>query len=190
MTSPVSSIPAPPPSVFVTPPTLRERVLDQLARLRPTTAQLVDAGFTVALVTLALIGFRTTFYGLGWLWVGLVGLLVGLLISHVTATYRAPGIVTLAAVAAAYLLLGGPVAVREDLIAGVLPSIATFATLVHMAVPGWKELLTALTPVDSEGPYMALTFLFGLVGSALTYAVARRWSGSLSASRNGGLAPA
>ena len=184
MTSPTTSsgsIPAPPPSVFVTPPTFRERASAQLARLRPTRPQLVDAAFTVALVALALIGFRTTYFGLGWLWVGLAGLLVGLLISHVTATYRAPGVVTLVAVAAAYLLLGGPIAVREDLIAGVLPSGATFATLVHMAVPGWKELLTALTPVDSEGPYMALAFLFGLVGSAVTYAVARRWSGSVVA---------
>jgi len=184
MTSPTTSsgsIPAPPPSVFVRPPTFRERASAQLARLRPTRPQLVDAAFTVALVALALVGFRTTYFGLGWLWVGLAGLLVGLLISHVTATYRAPGVVTLVAVAAAYLLLGGPIAVREDLIAGVLPSGATFATLVHMAVPGWKELLTALTPVDSEGPYMALAFLFGLVGSAVTYAVARRWSGSVVA---------
>ena len=106
MTSPATSpgsVPAPPPSVFVTPPTFRQRALAQLARLRPTTPQLVDAGFTVALVTLALIGFRTTFYGLGWLWVGLAGLLVGLLVSHVTATYRAPGVVTLVAVATAYV---------------------------------------------------------------------------------------
>ncbi|TQM55151.1 transglutaminase domain-containing protein [Humibacillus xanthopallidus] len=182
MTTPAgSSIPAPPPSVLQRPPTFRHKATRQLARLRPTRPQLVDAGFTVLLVTLALIGFRTTFFGLGWLWVGLAGLLVGLLVSHVTATYRAPGVVTLAAVAAAYLLLGGPIAVREDLVAGFLPSGATFATLVHMAVPGWKELLTALTPVDSEGPYMALAFLFGLVGSALTYAVARRWSGPVVA---------
>ena len=181
MTTSPSSIPAPPPSALKRPPTLRERASAQLARLRPTRPQLVDAAFTVALVALALIGFRTTFFGLGWLWVGLAGLLVGLLISHATATYGAPGVVTLLAVAAAYLLLGGPVAVREDLVAGFLPSGATFATLVHMAVPGWKELLTALTPVDSEGPYLALSFLFGLVGSAVTYAVARRWRGSVVA---------
>ena len=181
MTTSPSSIPAPPPSALKRPPTLRERASAQLARLRPSRPQLVDAAFTVALVALALIGFRTTFFGLGWLWVGLAGLLFGLLISHATATYGAPGVVTLLAIAAAYLLLGGPVAVREDLVAGFLPSGATFATLVHMAVPGWKELLTALTPVDSEGPYLALSFLFGLVGSAVTYAVARRWRGSVVA---------
>jgi len=186
MSSPTSpgaagSIPAPPPSALVTPPSAGERVRTQLSRLLPTTTHLVDAGFTVVLVGLALVGFRTTFFGLGWLWVGLAGLVIGVLVAHVTATFRAPGVLTLLAVAAAYLLLGGPLAVREDLIAGFIPSGETFATLVHMAVPGWKELLTALPPVDSEGPYMALPFLFALVGGSLTYGVARRWTGAVTA---------
>ncbi len=174
-------IPAPPPSALRRPPSARERLTARLGRLRPTTGQLVDAGFTAGLVALALVGFRTTYFGLGWLWVGLGGLLLGVLVAHVTATYRAPAIVTGLAVAAAYLLLGGPLAVREDLIAGVVPSGSSLATLVHMAVPGWKELLTALPPVDSRGPYLALPFLFGLVGAATTYAVARRWRGAVLA---------
>ncbi len=181
MSTSTGSIPAPPASSLTQGPSARERTLHQLARLRPARSHLVDAVFTVVLVALALVGFRTTFFGLGWLWVGLAGLVVGLLVSHVTATYRAPGVVTLLAVAAAYLLLCGPLAVREDLVAGFLPSGAAFATAVHMAVPGWKELLTALTPVDSEGPYLALPFLFALVGSAVTYAVARRWRGAVVA---------
>ncbi|NUQ32653.1 MAG: transglutaminase domain-containing protein [Dermatophilaceae bacterium] len=175
------SIPAPPPSALVRPPSARERLGAQLTRLRPARSHLVDAAVTVVLVGLALVGFRTTFFGLGWLWVGLAGLVLGLLIGHVAAAYRALGVVTLVAVAAAYLLLGGPVATREDLVAGFIPSGATFATLVHMAVPGWKELLTALPPVDSEGPYLALPFLFTLVGAALTYGVARRWTGAITA---------
>jgi hypothetical protein len=175
------SIPSPPPSALIRPPSAGERVRTQLGRLRPTVPHLVDAGFTVVLVGLALIGFRTTFFGLGWLWVGLAGLVLGLILAHVTSTFRAPGVVTLLAVGAAYLLLGGPLAVREGLIAGFIPSGDTFATLVHMAVPGWKELLTALPPVDSEGPYMALPFLFTLVGAAVAYAVARRWTGSVVA---------
>ncbi|GAA1979118.1 transglutaminase-like domain-containing protein [Terrabacter lapilli] len=177
----MSSIPAPPPSALVTPPSARERLRGQLVRLPPTTADLVDAASCAVLVGLALVGFRTTFFGLGWLWVGLAGLVLGLVVAHVTATYRAPGVVTLLAVAAAYLLLGGPVATREDLIAGFLPSGSTFGTLAHMAVPGWKELLTALPPVDSEGPYMALPFLFTLVGAATAYGVARRWTGAVVA---------
>ncbi|GAB3063631.1 transglutaminase domain-containing protein [Intrasporangium mesophilum] len=172
---------APPASALATPPGARERAGAQLARLVPTRAQLVDAAFTGALVGLALIGFRTTFFGLGWLWVGLAGLLLGVVVSHVTAAFRLPGVVTLVAVAAAYLLLAGPVATREDLIGGVLPSSATVQGLLHLAIGGWKELLTALPPVDSEGAYLALPFLFGLVGAAVTYGVARRWAGPVVA---------
>lgn len=177
----MSSIPAPPASALVTPPSAGERLRGQLVRVRPTTAHLIDAAFCAVLVGLALVGFRTTFFGLGWLWAGLGGLVLGLVVAHVTATYRAPGVVTLLAVAAAYLLLGGPVATPEDLIAGFLPSGSTFGTLAHMAVPGWKELLTALPPVDSEGPYLALPFLFGLLGAATAYGVARRWTGAVVA---------
>lgn len=176
-----SRISAPPPSALVQPPSARERAGEQASRLKPTTAHLVDAGFTVLLVGIALFGFRTTFFGLGWLWVGLAGLVIGLLVAHLGASFRAYGLVTAIGVAVAYLLLGGPIALREDLIAGFVPSGKTFGTLVHMAAPGWKELLTALPPVDSEGPYMALPFLFGLLGSALTYGVARRWTGAITA---------
>lgn len=171
----------PTPSMLTKPPTFKDKAIGQVKRLRPSTASLVDAGFTVALVGLALIGFSTTFFGLGWLWVGLAGLVLGLLVSHVTSTFRVFGIVTAVSVAVVYLLLGGPVATREDLILGFIPSGSTFAGLVHMAVPGWKELLTALPPVDSEGPYLALPFLFGLVGAALTYGIARRWPGAVTA---------
>jgi hypothetical protein len=174
------SIPAPPP-LRPPAPTVRDRFRSGLGRLRPSVPQLVDAAFTVVLVALALIGFRTTFHGPGWLWVGLAGVVIGLLLTHVTATFRWPGIATALAVAAAYFLLAGPVAVREDLVAGFLPSGSTFATLVHVAVPGWKELLTALPPVDSAGPYLALPFIFGLVGAALTTGVARRWRSGLVA---------
>ena len=171
----------PPPSALRQAPGAGHRAAGLLARLVPDRVALVDTAFAVVLVGIALIGFRTTFHGLGWLWVGLAGLLVGLLVSHVGATYRWYGLGTALALAAAYFVLAGPVAVREDLIAGVLPSGEALATLAHAAVPGWKELLTALPPVDSEGPYLALPFLFGLVGGALTYGVARRWAGALAA---------
>ena len=171
----------PPPSALRQAPGAGQRAAGLLARLVPDRVALVDTAFAVVLVGIALIGFRTTFHGLGWLWVGLAGLLVGLLVSHVGATCRWYGLGTALALAAAYFVLAGPVAVREDLIAGVLPSGEALATLAHAAVPGWKELLTALPPVDSEGPYLALPFLFGLVGGALTYGVARRWAGALAA---------
>jgi len=175
----VSPVEAPPTSALRRGPSARERAGGVLSRLVPGRGDLVDAGFTLTLVGIALLGFRTTFFGLGWLWVGLAGLVIGVLVAHVGASYRWYGMGTAVGVAAAYFALAGPIAVREYLIAGVLHSGAALYTLTQMAAPGWKELLTALPPIDSEGPYLALPFLFGLVGAALTYGVARRWPGAV-----------
>ncbi len=91
-------------------------------------------------------------------------------------SFRLPAVVTLVGVAAAYFLLGGPLAVRGDLVAGVIPSGQTFRDLAHTLVHGWKRLLTMLPPVDAIGPLLALPLIVGLVGAAVTYTVARRWT--------------
>ena len=85
-------------------------------------------------------------------------------------------VTTLVVLAAAYFLLGGPVAVRTDLVAGVLPTGQTFSDLATWAVLGWKRWLTLLPPVDARGPVLALPWLAGLLGGAVTLGVARRWA--------------
>lgn len=162
-------------------PTAGQKVRGQLARLRPDRAMLIDAAFTLALVGIAVFGFRTTYFGWGWAVVGGIGMLVGLLVTWVASAWRWLGLVTALVVAALYLLLAEPVAVRENLIGGFLPNLDGLRTALDMAVGGWKQLLTALAPVDSEGPYMALPFLFGMVGTALTFGIARRWSSAVAA---------
>ncbi len=169
-----SRISSPRASMLEQPPTPSERARGAAGRLRPTRPMLVDAAFTTVLVGLALVGFRTTFFGWGWLWVGLAGLALGLVVSHVTAAFRLPGIVTALAGAATYVLLG-------PLVAGGLPSPSAMAEAARTAVAGWKELLTALPPVDAQGRYLLLPFLFALVGAATTYAVTRRWRGIVGA---------
>ncbi|GAB3441332.1 transglutaminase domain-containing protein [Phycicoccus ginsengisoli] len=141
----------------------------------PGRYALVDAAFTLVLVGVALLGFRTDFAGWAWVLASAAGLVLGVLIAHVTAALRLPSVVTLAGVVLAYFLLGGPLAVRGDLVGGVLPSLQTFADLARTAVHGWKRLVTLLPPVDATTELHALPWAVGLVGGALTYAVARRW---------------
>ena len=133
-------------------------------------------GFSLALVAVALVGFRTGFFGWEWTVAAGGGVVLGLVTAHVTSAFRLPAVVTLMGLAAAYFLLGGPLAVRGDLVAGFLPSGQTFHDLAHTLVHGWKRLVTMLPPVDAVGPLLALPFIVGLVGAAVTYAVARRWS--------------
>jgi hypothetical protein len=160
------------------------RTTQILARWRqwlPAVEVRVDLVFSAALVLLCLVGFSTTYYGYAWLLVGGAGVVLGLVVSHLVVSRRWPAAVTLVGLAAVYLLLGGPIAVREGLVGGVVPAPEVVLELATTAVRGWKTLLTSLPPIDSHGPLMALPFLFGLVGATATYTVARRWRRSYAA---------
>lgn len=143
----------------------------------PSRDVLVDLTFALALVTLALVGFRTGFIGWEWVVAAAVGVVLGTLVAHVASIRSWPIVLTALVLVAVHFVLGGPVAVRGDLIGGVLPSLETFKDLAVTPVTGWKEWLTLLPPVDARGPLVALPWLTGLFGSALTYGVARRFAG-------------
>ena len=137
---------------------------------------LVDLVFATALVAIALVGFRTGFLGWQWVAAAAAGVVFGLAVAWYAARRHWPVLLTAAALVAVYFLLGGPFAVRDKLIGGVLPSLTTLTDLASAAVTGWKRWLTLLPPVDARGPLVALPWLTGLAGGALTYGIARRWS--------------
>ena len=172
MTSPFQ---APPEHLLRREPTAREKAAARLRELRPGAARLADAGFAAALVLVALLGLRTTYDGWLWLVPGVVGLVLGVVVTHVVLAWRLPGIVAALVLTVLYLLLGGAVATRDDLLWGVLPTGATLTELARTAVLGWKQLLTSLPPIDSRGALMALPLLLGLVGGALVHGPAARW---------------
>lgn len=140
----------------------------------------VDLGCAAVVVVLALVGFQTGYFGAGWIRAAGAGLVLGLVIGWVSAAYRWAAVVTLAALAVTYFLLGGPFAVREDLAGGVIPTPTTLLDLATAVTEGWKRWLTMLPPVDASGPLLALPFLFGLLGAAVLVIVARRRPGSLT----------
>lgn len=168
--------------------TLPVRLTRLLEPLRPGRDATVDLVASALLVALALAGLRTTFYGPGWLVPATLGVALGLWNAHLVTAYRWPAAVLAPLLAVTYYLLGGLCAVRDDLVIGVIPTGPTFAALTREPVAGWKELLTSVPPVDSAGPHLALPFLFGLVGAAVTYAMARRFSGASSGGFSAGVA--
>ena len=145
-------------------------------RAVPTRDAWVDAAFAGALVAIALLGLRTGFLGPQWVVAAGVGLVLGLVIGHLAGVFQWLAVTALGVLAVTYLLLGGPVAVRTDLVAGVLPTGRTVGDLATWAVLGWKRWLTLLPPVDARGPVLALPWLAGLLGGAVTLGVARRWA--------------
>ena len=134
----------------------------------PTRDALVDAAFAAVLVTIALVGLRTGFLGPQWMVAAGVGLLLGLVIGYLAGVFQWLAVTTLVVLVAVYFLLGGPLAVRTHLVGGVLPTAQTFGDLATWAVLGWKRWLTLLPPVDARGPVLALPWLAGLLGGAVT----------------------
>ncbi|MFV0451709.1 MAG: transglutaminase-like domain-containing protein [Propioniciclava sp.] len=149
-----------------------------LARLRPVGGDAIDAGLLMIVVMVALVGLRTTFSTPHYLAVAALGLLLGVGIAHISTALRWPWGVALVAVALTYLGLGGAVALREDVIAGFLPSVRTLEDLLVGAVAGWKDLLTTLPPVAGDGRYLMLIWLFALLAGAGGMLVARRVRGA------------
>ncbi len=146
----------------------------RLVALRPSLTDLLDAGFLLALVLTGLLGFATSFDSSRYLVIGLVGTVLGLLLAHVCNVLRWHWAVPLLAAFGCYLLLGGFVALPDNLIAGFVPSVATITDLASLVVTGWKELLTTLAPLPGDSPQVLLVYLLGLIAGAAGFSIARR----------------
>ena len=142
--------------------------------LSPTRDDYVDAGFVLVLMGLAIVGFRTTYSGSGYLIAGLVGTLLGIVIAHFANVLRQPMIAVAAATLVVFFLAGGAVALHASAIGGVLPSGSTFHLLSDESVHGWRKLLTTLPPVDGSGGLLVLPYLLGILGGVAGFCLARR----------------
>ncbi|MDR1079185.1 MAG: transglutaminaseTgpA domain-containing protein [Propionibacteriaceae bacterium] len=144
----------------------------RLSALRPGPTELVDAVALILVMLVALVGFRTTFDSWRFLAVAAAGVLIGWLSSHLVLAGRGHWLLAVALIPLEYFLLGGPIALRRDLVAGLLPSGRTELDLAHLAIGGWKELLTTLPPLAGDSEYLVLPFLIGLVLTSLGALVA------------------
>ena len=97
-----------------------------------------------------------------------VAIVLGSVIAILGTAWRWPGPVVLLASAAAFLVVGVPIAVPSKAISGVLPTIDGLIDLVAGVALGWKQLLTITLPVgDYEAllvPAFALVFTATVVG--------------------------
>lgn len=145
------------------------------ARLaRPTRVVVLDLVAAALLLTVTVIGFATTFDGPQYLVAGFGGLLVGLGLAYLGARWRW-GILTLAgATLGAYFVLGGPLALPQTTLAGVVPTIDTLRQLAVGTVTSWKQLLTTVPPVAASDGHLVVPFILTLVGAVLTGSLALR----------------
>ena len=146
-----------------------------MSRFLPTRDQLVDLGALLMLSLAALAGLATTYTGSAFLVVGGLGVLLGLLVSHVTTAMRWPVVSAGLIAILVFYLLGGALCLRAGGEASAyLPGPTTVRELTDQVLFGWKDLLTTLPPVDRDGPLLALPWVLGLAAGVLGGVLALR----------------
>ncbi|MEI2712216.1 MAG: transglutaminase-like domain-containing protein [Nocardioides sp.] len=126
----------------------------------PTRDQWWDAAFLVVGSATALLGLGSTYPGWSFLVVGMAGLLLAMVIAHLTHVSRLPGVAAVAGAIVAFFLLGPVLCLRAE--GYVLPGPGAWSALTDQVVFGWKDLLTTLPPIDGRGPLLVLPFVLGL----------------------------
>lgn len=139
-----------------------------------------------AWVDAAVLGSATLLAGLPMLLVfglgaGLPALAVGVLLGAgvcALAAHRAwGGMVTLAVVLVAYLLIGPVVAAPTLATAGVLPSVESTSALLRAVVTVWKEVLTLDPELGASGSVLAAPLLLGVLVTGASVSIAARVRG-------------
>lgn len=103
-----------------------------------------------------------------------VAILAGSAVAVAGAIRSWPSWAVVVGVAAAYLVLGVPVAVPGRAFATVLPTGEGLAELVAGTALSWKQLVTIAVPVGSYQALLVPPFLLGLIASAAAVTIALR----------------
>lgn len=101
------------------------------------------------------------------------GIVVGLGVTYVATWKRWSLTSTVAGLLIGYLVLGGPLALPQTTLFGLIPTPETLLRLVPLTVQSWRDLLTVTPPADAFIGPAVVPFLAGIITSAL--AVTLTW---------------
>jgi hypothetical protein len=135
----------------------------------------VDIVVLMALTMLAVLGFEPSFGGYNFLVAGIGGLLVGALTAVLATLFRLNLIVLVLGGIILYFLFGTAVAVPEQALAGVLPTLQSLSSLAVGAVFGWSDIVTLRTPVGAPQYIAVLPYFATWLVSIVTVSLATRW---------------
>ncbi|NRD25700.1 transglutaminase domain-containing protein [Frigoribacterium sp. VKM Ac-2836] len=160
------------PAGQVTPPP-RARTRVRPARLRAPFVTSVVALFGLSLGT-ATAAFWPVYESGAFVLLVVVAFAVGVVVALGAALLRLSSVWVFVATVLAYLVLGVPLAVPSQALAGVLPTGRGLGTLVSATALGWKQLVTIALPVGSYEALLVPVFVLVLVGTVVGLSVALR----------------
>lgn len=141
---------------------------------RPTRVELIDGGAILALSTVALFAFRSSYGGSQFLILGVAAAASGIALAYLGVMWKWPLLVTAAVGVVFYVVVGGAAALHDRAIGGFLPSVGSMFAALRSVVAGWKELITTAPPVGGTGDLMVLPFLGGFTAGLVGYTMSRR----------------
>jgi Transglutaminase-like superfamily len=147
----------------------------RIGRGQMTPQGWIDIAVLSALSVLGMLGFETSFGGLGFLVAGIGGLVVGVGIAVLANRYRIGLALTAIGAVVVYFLLGTPIALPGQGIAVVLPTVQSLGELFTGAVYGWKDVLTLTTPIGAPAYISAVPYVAGWLVGLVFSTLALRW---------------
>ena len=140
----------------------------------PALRRGVDALAVVSMLVAAALIHGPVFGGHAGYVAALGGLVVGLLVAALTAAARVRAIGSTLALAAAYLLTGGALALPTTTIFHVVPTRRTIQMLVVGLITSWKDLLTVQPPAGIFVGPAIMPFLSALVTAFVALTIVLR----------------
>ncbi|PJJ61563.1 transglutaminase-like domain-containing protein [Compostimonas suwonensis] len=106
-----------------------------------------------------------------------VAAVVGVVIAILGAVFRWPSYLVVVVSVLAYLVMGVPLAIPSEAVAGVLPTPGGILDLLAATALGWKQLVTISVPVGDYQALLvpALVVVFGASVVSLTIALRSRY---------------
>lgn len=144
----------------------------------PSRSELVDVGAVLTMVLVAITTFRSSYGGVAYLVVGLVGAVAGIVVAQLGHRLRWPFVVTAVVAIVAYVVVASATALRHHAIAGFLPGPRSALESLTSAVTGWKELVTTAPPVGSTGDLLVIPVVSAMTAAfaAMTLALRLRFA--------------
>lgn len=145
-------------------------------RIRPLSARTwVDVCVLLALAVIGLIGFEPSFGGYSFLLPALGGLALGAATAILASMFRFSVVTTILIAVVGYFLFGTALAVPQQALFFVLPSLQSIATLAIGTVYGWADIVTLQTPIGAPQHITVVPYVASWLVALVSITLATRW---------------